>query len=176
MPFVCRATLSAIHRQFPRHATTKDISKVIGLMEVHEEKHGKRYFYGMKKRRDRDICEAATRLVYLNKTCFNSLYRVNSKIEFNVPMGSHKNPQICDVENLNQVSKALHKSGAGMTEFNETGPHTGGLIYCEPQYDSTSDGYTPLRLTAGSRSCLPRKRGNGVLWTREWSSAIPILP
>lgn len=46
-------------------------------------------------------------MIFLNKTCFNGLFRVNKKCQFNVPMGSYKNPLICDKENIFNVSKVL---------------------------------------------------------------------
>ncbi|GHU42118.1 restriction endonuclease subunit M [Betaproteobacteria bacterium] len=51
--------------------------------------------------------ECAATFVFLNKTCFNGLYRVNQKGLFNVPMGAYKNPTICDTENLVEISKHL---------------------------------------------------------------------
>lgn len=54
--------------------------------------------------------ERAARLIYLNKTCFNGLYRVNKKNEFNVPMGRYSNPKICDEKKLIAASKALQKT------------------------------------------------------------------
>lgn len=51
--------------------------------------------------------QRAARLIYLNKTCFNGLYRVNKQGQFNVPFGHRKNPNICDVDNLHAASKAL---------------------------------------------------------------------
>jgi DNA adenine methylase len=52
----------------------------------------------------------ASRLIYLNKSCFNGLYRVNSKGEFNTPMGRYKNPKIVDETNLRACSKGLQKA------------------------------------------------------------------
>lgn len=54
--------------------------------------------------------ERAAYLIFLNKTCFNGLFRVNSKGEFNVPFGKYKNPTICDTLNLLEANKALKKT------------------------------------------------------------------
>jgi DNA adenine methylase len=73
----------------------------------------KQYYY-TKRTRFNDLkrasiysIEMATLFVFINKTCFNGLYRVNSKGDYNVPMGAYKEPPICDESNLRQVSKVL---------------------------------------------------------------------
>jgi DNA adenine methylase len=73
----------------------------------------KEYYYKKRKRFNELKCqdvldtEIASLFIFLNRTCFNGLYRVNSKGEYNVPIGSYKAPLICDEYNLRQVSKAL---------------------------------------------------------------------
>ena len=63
-----------------------------------------------KKSLKKDHIEMAALLIFLNRTCYNGLYRVNRNGLFNVPIGNYKNPLICDTDNLKVVSKALKKS------------------------------------------------------------------
>ena len=80
--------------------------------------------------------ETATLFIFLNRTCFNGLYRVNSKGEFNVPHGKYANPRICDADNLRACSKVLQKVEILCGDFAETeryaGPDT--LFYFDPPY------------------------------------------
>lgn len=87
--------------------------------------------------------ERAARFITLNKTCYNGLYRVNSKGIFNVPMGRYKNPMICDGGNLRKVGEALRDSDAKIQaiDYTETlvRAQEGDFIYLDPPYDPLSD-------------------------------------
>lgn len=80
-----------------------------------DENGRKFYYYSIRDKfnttaiSDKTSTEKAAYFIFLNKTCFNGLYRVNRKGQFNVPMGAYKNPTICDEENLQNIHKALQK-------------------------------------------------------------------
>ena len=80
--------------------------------------------------------ETAALFIFLNRTCFNGLYRVNSKGEFNVPHGKYTNPRICDVDNLRACSAVLQKVEILCGDFAETGRFAGPdtLFYFDPPY------------------------------------------
>jgi DNA adenine methylase len=83
----------------------------------------------------------AARLVYLNKTCFNGLYRVNSKGHFNVPFGTYTNPTILDVDNLLRCSELLQGAVLSTDPFEsvlETA-ETDDFVYFDPPYAPTSE-------------------------------------
>lgn len=84
----------------------------------------------------------AARFIYLNKTCYNGLYRVNRRNEFNVPMGSYRNPTICDEDNLRAASEVLTKASIRSQSFEKSSPRPGDLVYCDPPYHKTFTGYT----------------------------------
>lgn len=90
-------------------AIRDDVENLIKELKKLKQKHSKETYY---KIRDEDPSlisplTRASRFIYLNKTCFNGLYRVNSKGKFNVPMGKYKNPLICPEEDLREISKLL---------------------------------------------------------------------
>jgi DNA adenine methylase len=80
--------------------------------------------------------EGAARMIYLNKTCFNGLYRVNRKGEFNVPFGRYKNPRIRDEENLRAASIALRSAEILAGDFSECLElaKKGDFVYFDPPY------------------------------------------
>jgi DNA adenine methylase len=83
-----------------------------------------------------DWVKRAADLIFLNKTCFNGLYRLNKKGEFNVPFGKYKNPTICDADNLIEVSKALENTEVICADFEESKKyiHKNTLVYLDPPY------------------------------------------
>ncbi len=78
----------------------------------------------------------ASYLIFLNKTCFNGLFRQNSRGEFNVPFGRYKNPKICDEKNLGEVHKALQDVHLFCGDFTESKDyiHDKSLVYLDPPY------------------------------------------
>lgn len=80
--------------------------------------------------------QKASRFIYLNRTCFNGMYRVNSKGEFNVPFGNYKNPRIIDESNLINCSKLLQKTNIRTADFSEILKFVkkGDFIYFDPPY------------------------------------------
>lgn len=80
--------------------------------------------------------EKAADFIFLNKTCFNGLYRVNSKGEFNVPFGKYKNPLICDSENLILISKLLQNVEIRFGDYSICEEYVNGktFIYFDPPY------------------------------------------
>jgi DNA adenine methylase len=90
-----------------------------------------------------DVAQAA-RFIYLNKTCFNGLWRVNSDGFFNVPFGTYKNPTICDVDNLREVSNMLKSIDVSFCNYDFVGTVAADklgkkdVVYCDPPYDDVS--------------------------------------
>ncbi len=87
-----------------------DVEGVIKLLEEHERRHSKPYFLEMRDQRDIDSAtttEVAAWMIYLNRTGYNGLYRVNSSNVFNVPFGKYVKPRICDADNLRACARAL---------------------------------------------------------------------
>lgn len=79
---------------------------------------------------------SSAKLIFLNKTCFNGLYRVNKKGEFNVPFGDYKNLQICNEDNLRSVSEILRKAQIKCKDFEQCEPYIDNraFVYFDPPY------------------------------------------
>ncbi len=106
-----KAVISDINEELINaYKVIKDnVEELINSLKKH--KNTKEYYYAIRAINPKTLTpvERASRFIYLNKTCFNGLYRENSKGQFNVPFGRYKNPKICDEENLRAVSEFLNK-------------------------------------------------------------------
>lgn len=108
------------------------------------------YFYEVRAQHtlpEHEIVERAARMIFLNKTCFNGLWRVNARGEFNVPIGSHKNPNLYDRDNIMACSLALEHAHLDVMDFRLTLAETrrGDFAYIDPPY-------YPVSLTASFTS------------------------
>jgi DNA adenine methylase len=97
-----------------------------------------------------DPVERASRFIYLNKTCYNGLYRVNRRGEFNVPYGRHENPVYADEAQLRLASKTLERADVRVADFGVVldRARPGDFVYFDPPYQPISTtarftGYTP---------------------------------
>lgn len=106
------------------------------------EESRKEYYYNKRKRFNQlkiqgvlDT-EIASLFIFLNRTCFNGLYRVNSKGEYNVPIGSYKAPLICDEDNLRQVSQALSRVQIVCGDYRNSNffVDSNTFVYFDPPY------------------------------------------
>ena len=123
----------------------------------------KKYYYEVRDCQPRGDIEKAARLIFLNKTCYNGLYRVNQKGCFNVPHGQHRNPNICDGKNLRAVSNVLKLTEASLSvadyECATRNAAANDLVYFDPPYQpvsSTSNftSYTNCGFTFEDQCCL----------------------
>jgi len=121
-------------------AVRDDVDRVIRMLKRHKAKHNEDYYYEIRSLCPTDLCERAARIIYLNKTGFNGLYRENSKGEFNVPFGRYVNPGICDEENLRAASAALQRARIEARPFETVLDRVkpGDLVYFDPPYDPIS--------------------------------------
>lgn len=106
--------------------------------------HDKDFYYKLRAKQPADLSDIAraARFVYLNRTCFNGLYRVNKKGEFNVPFGSYKNPRICDGPTLRLASKALQSVEIITDDYLHTlkkYTKKGDLVFLDPPYYPISE-------------------------------------
>lgn len=132
----------------------KQPEKLISLLKKYEEEflqlsdlNAKKIYFLNKRslynQKQSDGLLQAALFIFLNKTCFNGLYRVNRKNQFNVPIGSYEKPTICDSDNIQKVSQILQRVEILCGDFAETKryAHSSSLFYFDPPYK-------PLSVTA----------------------------
>jgi len=130
------------------HVIRDQPADLLALCQHHEQRNTKDYYYHLRQQ-DRDPqfpnrspVERAARILYLNKTCFNGLFRVNSQGYFNVPYGRYTNPTIADPQIIKAVSQFLQTRSVSITHGDfETAVATatlGDFIYFDPPYQPLS--------------------------------------
>ena len=138
-----------------------DVGILIKLLKEMEEQYtslnneNRKLYYYEKRREYNNLkinieennIEKAVLFIFLNKTCFNGLYRVNKKGEFNVPMGAYKKPKICDEENLKNVSLTLRNVKIVYADYRESEKFIDDktFVYIDPPY-------RPLNITSSFTS------------------------
>jgi DNA adenine methylase len=121
-------------------ALRESVEQVIELLKQH--KHEESYYYEIRAL-DPDkltLPERAARIIYMNKTCYNGLYRENRAGQFNVPFGRYKNPTICDESNLRAVSGVLQEVEVSCRHFSSVlqFAQPGDFVYFDPPYHPLS--------------------------------------
>jgi DNA adenine methylase len=122
------------------------IDDLILSLKNHEKnyhKDSKSYYYSVRESNPRSEIEKTSRLLFLNRTCFNGLYRVNSKGKFNVPLGRYSNPNIVNEDNLRSVSNILQTTQVSIKcrDFEAVlrDVKKGDLVYFDPPYQPVSN-------------------------------------
>ena len=137
-----KATLADLNEELVNcYATIRDnVDELIEHLNQHH--NNQEYFYAVRAIDTTTLSQAqrAARLIYLNKTCFNGLYRVNGKGQFNVPFGSYKSPRFCDEKNLRACSAALQNVDTVHQPFQNVlkTARKGDFIYFDPPYHPLS--------------------------------------
>ena len=119
-----------------------------------EQEERKNYFYNIRNeyndytlQENEQNVQRASQFIYLNRTCFNGLYRVNKDGKFNVPVGSYKNPTICDEENLRNLSELIQNVQFQYGDYRRSMEYVteNTFVYFDPPY-------RPLNMTSGFTS------------------------
>lgn len=123
-------------------AHLKTLQHEFHALEGHNE-HKKKYYYQKRtlyNSRTEESTTQAALFIFLNRTCFNGLYRVNRNNEFNVPMGAYQRPTICDEQNILAVSNALQNVEILCGDFERTLDYAdkNTLFYFDPPYKPLS--------------------------------------
>lgn len=115
----------------------EDVEELI--FKLREMRNDEEFYYMIRATNPQTLTnvEKAARTIYLNRTCYNGLYRVNKKGEFNVPFGKYKNPKICDEENLYAVSRVLKNATIIHSDYKDVlreYAEQGDFIFLDPPY------------------------------------------
>ncbi len=123
------------------------------IKSLKKHKYEKEYYLSVRAKQPQNLSkvEIAARFIYLNRTGFNGLYRVNSKGEFNVPFGRYNNPVICDEVNLRNVHQLLKNVQIAKRDYKDVLKHAnkGDFVYFDPPYYPVNKTSSFTSYTAG---------------------------
>ncbi len=166
------------------------VDVLIEQLTCHRQQHQKEYYYHIRAQDTADLSpiDRAARLIYLNKTCYNGLYRVNRAGQFNVPMGRYKNPTIFDATVLQSASLALQGVDIVQADFRELvhWAQPGDFIYFDPPYvpltkTASFTSYTAVTFGERDQTELAAvfheldRRGCLLMLSNSWTPAILSL-
>lgn len=116
-------------------AIRDDWQNVLDLLRHHAKKHSDVYYYTVRSSRPKSLEEKAARFIYLNRTCFNGIYRVNRKGQFNVPRGT-RNSVIFEKDNFEELSGLLKNAELKACDFEDVidSASAGDLVFADPPY------------------------------------------
>lgn len=153
----------------------KSPGKLIRSLRIHSEMNCPEYYYLMRSKHDlKKPVEIAGRFLYLNKTCYNGLYRVNRKGRFNVPVGRYPNPNIVQETNIMACSKVLRIAEIDCKSFEGIKPGKGDLVYCDPPYHRVNEtSFTSYNKIEFDESDQVRLR-NFALELHKWGTKVML--
>lgn len=165
-------------------AIRDDLQPLLDGLREHASKHNEQWYYDVRAQVPDDAIARAARVIYLNRTCFNGLYRENSKGQFNVPFGRYENPAIHDPERLRAAHRALQGVDVRHARFSDVArwAHAGDFVYFDPPYEPLSRS-SQFRAYTGSGFDTPEQdelaalfatlaeRGVNVMLSNSWTEA-----
>jgi len=133
-----------------------NFEELVPKLRSFQEQHGETFYYKMRGEVPSALgaVQRAARFIYLNKTCYNGLYRVNRKGVFNVPIGSYSKPKIFDEDNLRAASIALEKAKLIHGHFSAVLKQAsdGDFVYFDPPYYTETNGFTGYAVSASGNA------------------------
>ncbi len=121
-------------------AIKKNPDELIKLLKRHSKNHNNEYYYKIRGQHELEgPIQTAARFIYLNKTCYNGLFRVNKSGHFNVPVGSNLNPNITQESNIRACNKVLKNVTVKYYDYRNIPAQDGDFVYFDPPYHPTTE-------------------------------------
>jgi len=162
-------------------AVRDDVEAVIAALAAHRDAHSEGYYYAVRDGWNRAAratpAQRAADFIYLNKTCYNGLWRVNSRGGFNVPAGRYVNPGILDAERLRAASALLARAQLRAAPFEEVvdDARCGDFVYFDPPYHPLSATADFTSYTVGGFDASDQERLASVFATLDERGCAVML-